>query len=334
MSHLFYTNENSYYSYDSEDSGYDMSFKSESTIAEDLFDYNTSFADDNTKKYEFSDETSKRLYLKFNEAFNAGLNESSLYSSAPKEYYKSCSSEVQEFQKFNQRLLEEEITEKEFIKSEECIKTSTPSKNKDKQDSSNFKTKRRYASGRNRVCRAKSPNQVQRIKRCRRMKANDRERNRMHILNEALDRLRCVLPTFPEDTKLTKIETLKFAHSYIWALSQTVNNIDRYASSENGSVIVNVGNVTVSISRDGNTITSKNCEPITSSAVVTRGNINNASFMQTLNFDNKPDLTMCWMQDSNTSYSSPNYESPCSSSSIQEDRFYNCRNVDLSYECL
>nr|CAD7590793.1 unnamed protein product [Timema genevievae] len=57
------------------------------------------------------------------------------------------------------------------------------------------------------------------------MKANDRERNRMHMLNDALDRLRRVLPTFPEDTKLTKIETLRFAHNYIWALSETVRMI-------------------------------------------------------------------------------------------------------------
>ncbi|KFQ90513.1 Neurogenin-1, partial [Nipponia nippon] len=59
-------------------------------------------------------------------------------------------------------------------------------------------------------------------KRSRRMKANDRERNRMHHLNSALDALRSVLPTFPDDTKLTKIETLRFAYNYIWALSETL----------------------------------------------------------------------------------------------------------------
>ncbi|XP_055026827.2 neurogenin-3 [Misgurnus anguillicaudatus] len=56
----------------------------------------------------------------------------------------------------------------------------------------------------------------------RRMKANDRERDRMHKLNSALDTLRSVLPTFPDDAKLTKIETLRFAHNYIWALSETL----------------------------------------------------------------------------------------------------------------
>uniref|UniRef100_A0A8C4KKJ0 Neurogenin 1 n=1 Tax=Dromaius novaehollandiae TaxID=8790 RepID=A0A8C4KKJ0_DRONO len=56
----------------------------------------------------------------------------------------------------------------------------------------------------------------------RRVKANDRERNRMHHLNSALDALRSVLPTFPDDAKLTKIETLRFAYNYIWALSETL----------------------------------------------------------------------------------------------------------------
>ncbi|XP_056291796.1 neurogenin-3 [Pseudoliparis swirei] len=56
----------------------------------------------------------------------------------------------------------------------------------------------------------------------RRSKANDRERSRMHNLNSALDALRRILPALPEDAKLTKIETLRFAHNYIWALSETV----------------------------------------------------------------------------------------------------------------
>ncbi|XP_068129849.1 neurogenin-1 [Hyperolius riggenbachi] len=64
------------------------------------------------------------------------------------------------------------------------------------------------------------------IKKTRRVKANDRERNRMHNLNSALDELRSILPCFPDDTKLTKIETLRFAHNYIWALSETLRLAD------------------------------------------------------------------------------------------------------------
>ncbi|NWJ07527.1 NGN1 protein, partial [Crypturellus undulatus] len=66
--------------------------------------------------------------------------------------------------------------------------------------------------------RARTEALLHTLKRSRRVKANDRERNRMHHLNAALDALRSVLPTFPDDTKLTKIETLRFAYNYIWAV--------------------------------------------------------------------------------------------------------------------
>ncbi|XP_020041049.1 neurogenin-1 [Castor canadensis] len=65
------------------------------------------------------------------------------------------------------------------------------------------------------------------LRRSRRVKANDRERNRMHNLNAALDALRSVLPSFPDDTKLTKIETLRFAYNYIWALAETLRLADQ-----------------------------------------------------------------------------------------------------------
>lgn len=62
----------------------------------------------------------------------------------------------------------------------------------------------------------------------RRMKANDRERHRMHNLNSALDALRSILPALPEDAKLTKIETLRFARNYIWALTETLRMADQH----------------------------------------------------------------------------------------------------------
>ncbi|XP_015795673.1 neurogenic differentiation factor 1-like [Tetranychus urticae] len=74
--------------------------------------------------------------------------------------------------------------------------------------------------------RARSPTLVNKLKRNRRVKANDRERNRMHSLNQALETLRKILPTASEDTKLTKIETLRYAHNYIWALSETIRLLD------------------------------------------------------------------------------------------------------------
>ncbi|XP_066504626.1 neurogenin-1 [Hoplias malabaricus] len=75
--------------------------------------------------------------------------------------------------------------------------------------------------------RARTDATVHVAKKNRRLKANDRERNRMHALNGALDALRSVLPALPDDTKLTKIETLRFAHNYIWALSEAVRMHDR-----------------------------------------------------------------------------------------------------------
>lgn len=65
----------------------------------------------------------------------------------------------------------------------------------------------------------------------RRMKANDRERHRMHNLNSALDALRSILPALPEDAKLTKIETLRFAYNYIWALTETLRMTDQHGHS-------------------------------------------------------------------------------------------------------
>ncbi|KAM9312429.1 neurogenin-1 [Gastrophryne carolinensis] len=75
------------------------------------------------------------------------------------------------------------------------------------------------------------------IKKTRRVKANDRERNRMHNLNSALDELRSILPCFPDDTKLTKIETLRLAHNYIWALSETLRLADQCKEKSTKEVV-------------------------------------------------------------------------------------------------
>ncbi|XP_013402653.1 neurogenin-1 [Lingula anatina] len=82
--------------------------------------------------------------------------------------------------------------------------------------------KKRYTKSR---IRARSPAMIQKLKKTRRVKANDRERNRMHNLNDALESLRKILPS-PGEAKLTKIETLRFAHNYIWAMTQTIKMCD------------------------------------------------------------------------------------------------------------
>ncbi|VDI43435.1 neurogenin 1 [Mytilus galloprovincialis] len=73
----------------------------------------------------------------------------------------------------------------------------------------------------------RSPALVDKSKKTRRSKANDRERNRMHGLNDALESLRSILPVNPGTNKLSKIETLRMAHNYIWMLSQTLDMVDK-----------------------------------------------------------------------------------------------------------
>lgn len=84
--------------------------------------------------------------------------------------------------------------------------------------------KKRYSKSR---VRNKNPALVQKMKKTRRIKANDRERTRMHNLNSALDQLRKILPNSSEENKLTKIETLRFAYNYIFALTETLKLLDR-----------------------------------------------------------------------------------------------------------
>ncbi|XP_040191837.1 protein atonal homolog 1 [Rana temporaria] len=62
----------------------------------------------------------------------------------------------------------------------------------------------------------KAPHGVQKQ---RRLAANARERRRMHGLNHAFDQLRNVIPSFNNDKKLSKYETLQMAQIYINALS-------------------------------------------------------------------------------------------------------------------
>ncbi|VDO91234.1 unnamed protein product [Haemonchus placei] len=64
-------------------------------------------------------------------------------------------------------------------------------------------------------CRKRSPATIERARMIRRDKANARERRRMNSLNDALEHLRTLLPTEPEEPKMTKIETLRVAQGYV-----------------------------------------------------------------------------------------------------------------------
>ncbi|XP_071007891.1 transcription factor 21 [Oncorhynchus clarkii lewisi] len=62
--------------------------------------------------------------------------------------------------------------------------------------------------------------------------ANARERARMRVLSKAFSRLKTTLPWVPPDTKLSKLDTLRLASSYIAHLRQILAN-DKY---ENGFI--------------------------------------------------------------------------------------------------
>ncbi|GCB68767.1 transcription factor 21 [Scyliorhinus torazame] len=69
-------------------------------------------------------------------------------------------------------------------------------------------------------------------KQSQRNAANARERARMRVLSKAFSRLKTSLPWVPSDTKLSKLDTLRLAASYIAHLRQILAN-DKY---ENGFV--------------------------------------------------------------------------------------------------
>lgn len=96
-------------------------------------------------------------------------------------------------------------------------------------DSETTPKKKRYTKSR---VRNRSPSLVQKLRKTRRSKANDRERARMHNLNDALESLRKILPNSGDENKLTKIETLRFAYNYIFALRETLNVVDRGESMD------------------------------------------------------------------------------------------------------
>lgn len=61
-------------------------------------------------------------------------------------------------------------------------------------------------------------------RRQKRIAANSRERKRMHTVNSAFDQLRELVPTYPSNRKLSKIDTLRLACTYINDLTALVRN--------------------------------------------------------------------------------------------------------------
>ncbi|XP_046483804.1 protein dimmed [Neodiprion pinetum] len=69
-----------------------------------------------------------------------------------------------------------------------------------------------------RASRTRTP----REKTLRRLESNERERMRMHSLNDAFQSLREVIPHVSKERRLSKIETLTLAKNYIVALTDVI----------------------------------------------------------------------------------------------------------------
>ena len=65
--------------------------------------------------------------------------------------------------------------------------------------------------------------------------ANIRERRRMFNLNEAFDKLRRKVPTFAYEKRLSRIETLRLAITYISFMDQVIRNEAKPSSSSSSS---------------------------------------------------------------------------------------------------
>ena len=69
-----------------------------------------------------------------------------------------------------------------------------------------------------------------------RLAANDRERTRMRVLSKAFVRLKTSLPWVPTDTKLSKLDTLKLATSYISYLTRILSD-DRDGDADTNGLL-------------------------------------------------------------------------------------------------
>ena len=105
-------------------------------------------------------------------------------------------------------------------------KSTSPDKQEQSKDENQASQSKRR---RVRKSRAKAHDPVERtiVKRTRRVRANDRERSRMHGLNDAMDELRKHIPNDGSAGKMTKIDTLRTAANYIRVLKLMLGEIDK-----------------------------------------------------------------------------------------------------------
>lgn len=70
----------------------------------------------------------------------------------------------------------------------------------------------------------------------RRMSANQKERRRTQNINIAFAELRRCIPNVPQDTKLSKIRTLRLATSYIGYLQEVLQSEQRRETNDTPSL--------------------------------------------------------------------------------------------------
>lgn len=131
---------------------------------------NSSFNFEDTSSYDFDD----------NSSLDSGIERSyeiSDFSLTPRKLNFDSSCGQNKLRKRNYR--NSKVTIEEFLELEKEFQPAT-------EATTSTPTKRKYAQGKSRISRSQNPVQISKIKKYRRIKANDRERNRMHSLNEAL----------------------------------------------------------------------------------------------------------------------------------------------------
>lgn len=95
----------------------------------------------------------------------------------------------------------------------------------------------------NEFCRSSKSRRSHNLQSQQRQAANLRERRRMQNINEAFEGLRAHIPTLPYEKKLSKVDILKLAISYITFLGEMV----RKDKNGNSSSIIGIQKQTVKI---------------------------------------------------------------------------------------
>uniref|UniRef100_A0A1B6LPF9 BHLH domain-containing protein n=1 Tax=Graphocephala atropunctata TaxID=36148 RepID=A0A1B6LPF9_9HEMI len=106
--------------------------------------------------------------------------------------------------------------------------------------------------------RRRRPGLSARERNMRRLESNERERMRMHSLNDAFEQLREVIPHVKMERKLSKIETLTLAKNYIMALT---NVICEMRGDEKPYTFLHVDNENEDEEQNNNTLFQESLEP-------------------------------------------------------------------------